>query len=104
MLALPRCMHAIGPAMHLTMRCFPQSTTPHNVSLAHIQETPRQLHTRVDGQVPTTHSSPVLNVQLLEKVHQVGVRSKEDVQTCLVPVAILVLPCSHLHQDVTVQR
>jgi hypothetical protein len=32
----------------------------------------------------------------LEHVHHVGVRAKEDVQAGLIPVTVLVLPCSNL--------
>lgn len=42
----------------------------------------------------------------LEHVHHVGVCPEEDVQACLIPVTILILPCSNLHmgQEVNSQQ
>jgi hypothetical protein len=45
----------------------------------------------LDGQ-----DAPVLNVELLEQVLDVGVGTKEDVQASLIPVAVLVLPGGNL--------
>ena len=48
---------------------------------------------------PLCHACPpVLDVQLLEQVHEVGVGAEEDVQASLVPVAVLVLPGSNLRR------
>mmetsp|Transcript_48507 Transcript_48507/g.90907 ORF Transcript_48507/g.90907 Transcript_48507/m.90907 type:complete len:361 (+) Transcript_48507:550-1632(+) len=35
----------------------------------------------------------VLDVQLFEEVHHVGVSAEEDVETCLDPISVFVLPC-----------
>mmetsp|Transcript_10220 Transcript_10220/g.25572 ORF Transcript_10220/g.25572 Transcript_10220/m.25572 type:complete len:215 (+) Transcript_10220:1047-1691(+) len=39
---------------------------------------------------------PVLNVELREEVHHVGVCPKEDVETCFDPITIFILPRRHL--------
>jgi hypothetical protein len=40
----------------------------------------------------------------LEHVHHVGVSAEEDVQAGLIPVTVLVLPCSNLSRQQRVQR
>mmetsp|Transcript_46288 Transcript_46288/g.90372 ORF Transcript_46288/g.90372 Transcript_46288/m.90372 type:complete len:599 (+) Transcript_46288:263-2059(+) len=59
------------------------------------REPPRQLLHR-ERHAVLLPLQPLLDLQLLEQVHHVGVRAEEDVQARLDPVAVVVLPRGHL--------